>query len=233
MSITQASTFPGPIYLKHRVVFESIIVGVVLTGISFLVGILAGWIQQVNYLEAFAVFTSYACTYLCVKQKRINYAFGIVSTAAYAILFFDQGLIASALLNAYLAPSLVYGWIRWKSDSESRPVRHVSLKWVPVYLAVTAVAYLGATLIVNALGGRMAPADALILVGSILAQFLLDNKILSTWYVWVVVNIAAIYVYLSAGLYLAGFQYCLFLINAFWGAYEWKKSMVLDEAKNL
>lgn len=204
---------------------QAIIVGVVLTGVSYIAGVLFGWITEVNYLEVFAVFTSYASTYLCVVQKRINYVFGAISTFAYGILFLQSGLVASMILNFYLVPTLVYGWFRWKKDSETRPVKHVELKWVPVYLAVTVAFYIGAVTISAAFGGAFAPVDSAILIGTILAQFLLDNKKIETWIIWAVVNVAAIYVYFSSGLTLVGFQYILFLLNTVYGYYSWHKSM--------
>src|SRR5437868_360567 len=101
---------------------ESIIIGLALTALSYGVGIWMDWIAVLNWLEVFAVFTSYVCTYLCVKERRFNYPIGAVSSAAYALLFLQSGLIASAILNAYLVPTLVYGWIRWGKDTRTRPV---------------------------------------------------------------------------------------------------------------
>lgn len=227
MSVAVADGFG---YLKSRITSlsaftEAVLVGFALTGVSYLAGVLFGWITELNYLEVFAVFTSYASTYLCVKQKRINYVFGAVSTAAYGVLFLQQGLVASMLLNFYLAPALVYGWFRWKADSQTRPVAHVAWKWVPVYAVVTAAFYVGAVALSAAFGGAFAPVDSLILIGTILAQFLLDNKKIETWIVWAVVNVAAIYVYFSSGLTLVGFQYILFLLNTVYGYYSWHKSM--------
>ena len=71
---------------------ESLLVGTTLTGLSYIVGLAAGWITELNWLELFAVFTSYACTYLCVKERRINYPVGAISTAAYAVLFLQKWL---------------------------------------------------------------------------------------------------------------------------------------------
>lgn len=207
-----------------RNVIESLIIAVVLTALSYGVALGAGWVDSVNYLEAFAVFTSYSCTYLCVKERRINYPIGALSTAAYCVLFFQQGLLASAILNAYLTPSLLYGWYRWRSDSNARPVTHLAWKWVPVYIGATALAYLGAFGLSTALGGTLALTDAMILIGSILAQFLLDNKKIETWIVWLVVNGFAIYTYATAGLALAAFQYVFFALNSFYGYYVWHKS---------
>mgnify|MGYP006314080043 FL=1 len=205
-------------------VAESIGVGIVLTALSYTVGLLAGWITSLNILEVFAVLTSYVCTYLCVKERRINYPIGAISTLAYALLFMQNGLILSAVLNAYLTPTLIYGWFRWRKDAATRPVTHVSLKMIPVYLLITACGYFGAVMISQALGGAMAWTDAMILTATILAQFLLDNKKLENWVVWAVVNVFAIYTYATSGLPLVAFQYVFFLMNTVYGFIIWRRS---------
>lgn len=211
---------------------DSLWIGVALTALSYIVGRAAGWGGTgLNWLEIFAVFTSYSCTYLCVKERRINYPIGAVSTAAYTILFLQSHLYASAVLNAYLTPALLYGWIRWRQDRETRPVKHVQLKWIPVYAIVTLAAYLIAARVSHALGGTLAWTDSFILAGSILAQFLLDNKKLENWYVWLAVDGIAIYEYFHTGLYLVGFQYAFFFLNTIYGLYVWGKSMHDDRIR--
>ena len=210
--------------LKNNIL-EGVVIGVVFTGLSYLLGVSFGWIDNVNWLEAFAVFTSYICTWLCVRERRWNYPVGALSTAAYAVVFWQMDLYASAALNAYLVPTLLYGWHRWRNDDNTRPVSRVEPKWIPVYLAVTAATYGAVLLIINAFDAKLALTDSVILVGSILAQFLLDNKKLSTWSVWAVVNVLAIYTYFNADLTLAGFQYITFLLNTGVGYIVWKNSM--------
>ena len=205
---------------------EAVAIGMILTTLSYVAGIAFGWVTfaTLNWLEVFAVFTSYACTYLCVKERRINYPIGVISSAAYAVLFLQSGLLASAVLNAYLVPTLLYGWIRWRKDTDTRPVTHVTLKMLPVYLLVAVVGYMGAALISAQLGGAMAWTDSIILAATILAQFLLDNKKLETWLVWAVVNVFAIYTYATIGLPLVAFQYVFFLANTIYGYIIWKRS---------
>jgi nicotinamide mononucleotide transporter len=204
---------------------DSVLIGLVLTTLSYAVGLYFRWETHLNWLEVFAVFTSYVSTYLCVKERRFNYPAGAVSTAAYTVLFLHSHLYASAVLNFYLTPTLVYGWVRWRKDRVTRPVQHVSLKWIPAYALVTVVGYVVAARISHALGGTMAWTDATILAGSILAQFLLDNKKLENWIVWAVVDVIATYEYFATHLYLVGFQYIFFLLNAFYGYYVWHRSM--------
>jgi len=211
----------SPHLVLNRDVGDSLWIAAVLTGGSYLLAAALGWVTAINALEAFAVFTSYACTWLCVRQRRFNYPIGAASTAAYCVLFWEQGLVASAALNAYLTPALLYGWIRWRADADTRPVSHVEARWLPVYLAVTAMAYVGAVVLAASLGGTFAGADSVILVGSVLAQFLLDNKKVETWVVWFAVDIVAIWVYVASGLAIAGLQYVLFLMTAVLGFWQW------------
>lgn len=200
-------------------------VGLVATAISYELARVLGADVALDGLEAFAVLTSYSCTYLAVRQRRINYVVGMTSTAAYALLFHRQGLYASMVLNLYLTPALIYGWFRWNRDADTRPVTDVTWRAVPLYAAVTAVFYGGAVLVIDSFDGQLARWDAVILIGSMLAQFLLDNKKLQNWIVWAVVNVVAIYVYAEAELYLAAAQYVLFLLNTGYGYMSWKRTM--------
>lgn len=208
-----------------RHLMESVAVAIVLTALSYAVGIGVHWIDHLDWLEVFAVFTSYSCTYLCVKERRINYPIGALSSAAYVLLFVRADLVASAVLNAYLVPTLVYGWIRWRRDVVTRPITRTGWRWVPVYLLVAGLGYVGASLLSGAAGGSMAWTDSLILAGSILAQFMLDNKKIENWAVWAVVNIFAIYTYATSGLPLVAFQYVFFLANTVYGYVSWNRSM--------
>jgi len=207
-----------------RDVLESVGIGLVLTALSYAVALGAHWISSLNWLEVLSVITAYSGTYLCVKERRANYTIGAVSTAAYSLLFLQSGLFSSALLNAYLTPALLYGWFRWRKDSNTRPITHVSPKMIPVYLLVAVLGYAGAALLSQSLGGSMAWTDAIILAGSVLAQFLLDNKKIETWLVWALVDLFAIYTYATTGLSLVAFQYIFFTANTVYGFIIWRRS---------
>lgn len=205
----------------------SFLFAALMTGISYAVGIPLGWIKatDIPILETVSVFCSYACTYLCVKQSRWNYPLGMLATLTLAWLSFQQGLYGQVALNVYLPIALLYGWWRWGPDTNTRPVQHVELQWIPVYAAVTALFFIVVYMLVDALGGTIPMIDAAILVLSILAQFLLDNKKIETWIVWIVVNILAIWLFFDQGMYLVAFQFVFFLGNAFWGWWSWSKTM--------
>ena len=205
-------------------VLQGVAIGLFLTALSYAVGIGAGWIESLNWLEVLAVFTSYVCTFLCVVERRINYPIGAVSTAAYCVLFYQYDLMASMAINAFLVVYLIYGWFRWKSDNDTRPVtRMTPMNWV-VHLAVAGVGYLIIVWLASLAGGSLVWTDSVIFPLTILAQFMMDNKKFENWFVWAILNVFAIYTYFSADLTLVAFQYVFFFLNTFYGMYMWNQS---------
>lgn len=213
-----------------KYIFESIHLAVVLTAVSYIVGLQAGWITELNWLEVFAVFTSYSCTWLCTRQSRWNYPIGVITTAAYSLLFYQWGMLALAIFNLYLVFSLIYGWFRWGSDDNTRPVTRIPLKWYTGYGAI-GLAILGLFLLANVLfnpAGLSAlnPIDVGLAVASGIAQLMLDNKKLENWTLWAVIDVVSIPFFIHSGLTLAAFQYIFFLGNTIIGHVQWKKTMV-------
>lgn len=200
---------------------QGTVIATALTALSYVVALQADWITKVDWLEAFAVFTSYVCTFLCVMERRINYPIGAASTAAYCVLFYRFDLNASMAINAFLTVYLIYGWIRWRSDDNTLPITRMSLRDWGFTLAVTAVGYLAVVGLSRAFGGALVWTDSVILVGTLLAQFMMDNKKLENWLVWAAMNCFAIYTYFNSGLHLVGFQYIAFLLNAIWALHVW------------
>jgi nicotinamide mononucleotide transporter len=212
---------------QKQLFLQSLGVGMVLTMPSFLVSVQMGWFQpsDLNWLEVFAVFTSYSCTYLCVRQSRWNYPIGILTTFIYSWFYYsaNEPAYALAVFNLYLVGSLMFGYYRWGPDGNTKPVSFVQGPWWAAYVASGVAIYL-ALQVAIAYGAVVSQTEVAIVVLSGVAQFLLDNKKLETWAVWIVVNVLSIYFYIEQGWYLVAFQYVFFLANAFWGAYEWNKS---------
>ena len=222
--------------MTNKYILESIALAVVLTAISYGIGLWMGWIVALDWLEVFAVFTSYSCTWLCTRQSRWNYPIGIITTAAYSVLFYQWGMLALAVFNLYLVFSLIYGWFRWGPDEDTRPVTNITLKWYAGYGAV-GLAILGLFLLANMLFNPagiadLNPIDVGLAVASGIAQLMLDNKKLPTWTVWAGVNIVSIPFFLASGLTLVAFQYIFFLANTVIGHIQWKKSMFEDFQPN-
>ena len=199
--------------------------GVVLTALSYGIAYMVGWDVQFSWLDALAVGTSYACTWLCVVQSRLNYPVGIVSVALYSYIFWAAGFTALATFNLYLVGSLIYGWFKWRKDSKPLLVSSLGFdRWTLGYIAIGMAIATSAVLINLLFPGTFSTLDITITALSGVAHLLLDNKRIQTWAVWLVVNILSMYAFYYAGMYLILLQYVFFTINTFLGYTSWKRT---------
>lgn len=212
------------IIATRRYIGEAFLLATLLTGL--IIGLTRTFTETpLNWFETGSVFFSFACTWLCTRQVRFNYVLAVISTSLLVITFWQAELYGSMALNIYLIPTVIYGWFVWGRDTNPRPVEHVKLKVLPIYLLVTGLTWLGALLVVKQAGGNMPIFDGWILVGTVLAQFLMDRKKLENWLVWIAVNVVSIVVYFQAGLYLLTFQFALFILNAAIAWFQWRRTM--------
>jgi nicotinamide mononucleotide transporter len=208
----------------HRFITEAFIIATILT--FFMASLTSiGFNKDINWLEVSAVYFSFACTWLCTRQVRFSYVLAVISTVLLSITFWQAELFGSMALNIYLIPTVIYGWFIWGKDEVTKPVEHVKLKILPVYLIVTTLTWLGAFLVIKMLDGALPVFDGWILVGSIFAQYLLDRKKIETWFIWIIVNVISIFVYLNSGLYLLAIQFGFFIINAVIGWIFWHRTL--------
>lgn len=179
-----------------------------------------------SLIEFLAVYSSYICTVMCVFQVRLQYLFGMVSTALYSTLFFQSGINGLAIFNLYLVGSLIYGYFRWGPDGETRPVTTFKIQDIPNYGMVAVGIMLLAFVVMSIFPDfTLTRTDLALTVLSGVAQFGLDNKRLWNWKVWGVVNVISIYFFIDQGLMFVTVQYVYFLANAIWAYFQWKETM--------
>ena len=213
-------------YIAEAFVLATLITGALLLATAFIMQ------TPINWIETASVYFSFACTWLCTRQVRFNYILAVISTSLLVITFWQANLLGSMVLNLYLIPTVIYGWFIWRKDSDPKPVEHVKPKNLILYVFFTAVTWAGANAIIAYMGGKMAVLDGWLLVGSVLAQFLLDRKKIETWVVWALVNVVSLYVYFNAGLYLVTAQFAFFLANSVYAWFKWRETMVADTLKD-
>lgn len=217
------------------------------TLVSYAIGFQFHWISSVSWLDAFAVFTSYSCTWLCVTQNKLNFPMGIASSIAYGISFLSAGLVSSAVSSFYLIPVLFVGWWYWQNGKSVKanttnpnvsdivsgkyPVKVSHITWSKntlFYLVSGLITWAVLWAVTNQIGATMPMYDSAILILSIFAQYFLQGKKLENWYIWVFMNVICIYTYFSTGLFIFGVQYIFFIATDIVGFFEWKKDLLLE-----
>lgn len=185
-----------------------------------------------NPLEIAAVLLGLANVALVVRRSMWNYPFGIAMVSLYFFIFFDARLYSDALLQIFFLVVNLYGWRNWLRS------RRLAGEVVVTILSLRArIAWAAGTVAACAAWGTFmatytdaaAPIpDAAIAGTSVAAQILLAQRRLENWLLWILVDMAAIGLFASRGLYLTSGLYVAFLGMACWGLFSWLRAWRAD-----
>ncbi len=150
---------------------------------------------------------------------------GILGCLLFAWLFDESQLYADATLQAFFIATSAIGWKNW-SKRENRPIsktRPKSLLGMSFVALLVAAAY---SSLLHRFTDAFAPVlDALVLVFSVIAQLLLMQRRVETWWFWLAVNTIAVPLFFSRDLHLTAVLYTAFWINALISLRHWRRLM--------
>lgn len=184
---------------------------------------------SLSWLEFLGVTTSTVGVALGVTGKQITWPWWGSSSIIYLALFYQWGLLASALLQIVFIVAGIMGWFEWgpKGALPSKLNRNEKLKWfallgalwavfIPLFgLAQESQFYFGNwTLVVS---------DTFLLAGSVIAQVLMVYQKFEAWVLWFVVDLVAAIEYLKLEYYFTSVLYVIFTVIAIVGWREWLK----------
>jgi nicotinamide mononucleotide transporter len=182
-----------------------------------------------SVLEIFAVATTLACVWLTVRQNIWTWPLGLVAVTLYGIFFYQHRLYADMGLQVVYFAFNVYGWYEWLYGGEGHTRLKVSRVKPGVYVLLIIVGgafawWLGTTLAAHT--NAAAPFfDSTLTAYSLVAQFMMTRKWIENWHVWIAVDIAYVYLFISRHLNLTAGLYAVFIILATMGLVEWRKSI--------
>jgi nicotinamide mononucleotide transporter len=181
-----------------------------------------------SWIEAIATVAGALCVFLLVRENIWNFPFGILQVVLSAYVFFQQRLFSDVILQFFFAVLNIYGWIHWthRGSLPQLPVTRMTGRAIAVFVVLTIIATgVWGTVAKTQLNAAAPYADGFILVASLVAQWLTARKHLESWLFWIAVDVVAIPLYASRGLYFFAALYVAFMILCFAGLREWRRSM--------
>ena len=165
---------------------------------------------------------------LVARRSIWNYPFGIAAVSLYAVLFYETRLYSDMLLQGFYVALNLYGWMNWsRSRADAGEVVVLTLAW-PARAAWLA----GCAALTGAWGWlmhRLTDAslpwwDAGVAMTSVAAQILLSRRYLENWVLWIVVDVVAVPLFASRGLWLTAGVYVVLLGLSIWGLIDWHRA---------
>lgn len=181
------------------------------------------WEYEVSVLEFTAALTSFVGVWLGTTGKRITWPWWAISSALYAIFFYQVELFASAALQVVFIVAAIYGWKGWAPTGAvpgNISVRNRSYLAMGTVLAVAVL-----TPVLSALGAAATSSDAFLLIGSFIAQLLMVYEKYESWILWFIVDVAGTIQYAILGYWFTATLYGAFTVIAVVGLKRWRDAL--------
>ena len=179
-------------------------------------------------IDAVAAISGILCVVLCAKGKKSQYIWGLLNVVGYIIIAFINKYYGEVMLNAiYYLPSQFIGYYLWNKHHNKKTDnvdgKKLNLKNSIILLVVCAIGILGYKLILDLLDGNSTLLDSSSTVISVIANSLMLLRYREQWLLWIIIDAITVIMWLIAGDFIMVTMWLVYLINAFYGYYNWTK----------
>jgi nicotinamide mononucleotide transporter len=199
------------------------------------------WLQN-HFIELIAVVTGFLNVLYAIKKSNLLWLFGIVSSGLYVWIFLTSDIYGYTALYSYYVIISIYGWYNWVKPvkgphhEDELMVRNTPKSHLRLYLILTGVftlliylALAGLRFYFN-IGSDVAFTDALLTAASIVATWMLTQKLIEQWLFWILIDLASSVEMFYKGLYPSALLFLAYTILALKGYLEWKKELKANPA---
>lgn len=194
-------------------------------------------IQETDAITWIGTVTAVIYVILALKENIWCWSFGIVSSALWVSVYFNERLWYESILSVFYVVLGIYGWLSWAREkgSPTTPAKTPELKISKitgrvllncVMIAVAAGIVLG--YVADALTKNdFAYTDALLSSFSVVATWMTARKYLENWLFWIVIDAcsAVLYIFKGPSMYLAALLFIFYTFMALGGYFAWKKNL--------
>ncbi len=181
-------------------------------------------------VEILAVVFGIASVWYAKKEHILVYPTGIISTALYVYICYKFTLYGDLIINIYYTLMSIYGWYMWTRivNSHHLEITKTSkadkLKALGIFV-FTAVFVIIVYIYFDRFDRLTDYFDTFTTGIFFAAMWLMANKKIEHWILWIGGNIISVPLYFIKGLGFSGIQFTIFLILAYLGYKSWKKTL--------
>ncbi len=196
------------------------------------------WGYPMSYLEFFGVVSGALATWLAAQARVWSWPIGAASVALFFFLFYQVQLYPDMFLQVFFFVTYLQGWWRWTHPTAYEADQRNELRITRLLgwpLVLTLASGLLATLVLGTFAQNLhtwfpklfnQPSafpylDSFTTVLSIIGTYMMIQKKLECWWVWLLIDGISTYIYFVKGVKLVGIEYALFCLIALQGAWHW------------
>lgn len=190
------------------------------------------WFRD-NYIEFTASALGLLYIFFSIKQNILLWLFGILTSALYIYVYFDAKLYADMSLQFYYLFVSIYGWYYWitgKTENKSElQVTYTDKNTALILLAVTTAIFFAYVVVLKLTDSTIIYWDSFTTAAGITATWMLVQKKIEQWIIWIVVDAVSAVMYFHKELYSTVILFVIYTILAFAGYYKWRNELRLEK----
>lgn len=191
-----------------------------------------------DYLEILGTFIGLIYLWLEYKASIYLWIASIIMPAIYIFVYYEAGLYADTGINIYYLLAAIYGWVFWtfggkKHGKRELPITHTPTRLFLPLTIVFLVAFFAIAWVLFSFTDSTVPwLDSFTTALSIIGMWMLAQKYVEQWLVWIGVDIVSSGLYIYKELNFTASLYALYTIIAIFGYFKWKRIMQNQSALN-
>jgi nicotinamide mononucleotide transporter len=195
---------------------------------------------QMSYLEFFGTIAGGVAVWLSARANIWSWPIGIVNVVLLFFLFYQINLYPDMFLQVFFFVTNLIGWWRWAHPAPGEEDKKHELKvsyMDPQNLVLMIAGAIVGTFIFGTFAENLNNyfptvfneptaypyADSFVTVMSVFTTFLMIQKKIESWAIWIVVDIVATVLYFSKDVKFLALEYLIFCFIAAYGLYNWIK----------
>lgn len=191
-----------------------------------------------SYLEFFGTVAGAIAVWLSAKANIWSWPIGLINVTLFFFLFYQVQLYPDMFLQLFFFVTNLIGWWRWKHPEKSEEdkkhelkVSYMSKRWLVIFFVIG----IAGTVVFGTLAKNLHEffpvlfsqpsafpyADSFVTVMSVIATYLMVQKKVECWAVWLLVDAIACYLYFVKQIKFVGIEYLIFCFLAAFGLWNW------------
>lgn len=193
-----------------------------------------------SFLEFFGTLAGAIAIWLSAKAVVWSWPIGIINVVLFFFLFYQVQLYPDMFLQMFFFVTNLMGWWRWthprKFEADRKEELRVSYmrpkQFLFIFFAGLAGTFLFGSFAENihelfpgifSKPSAFPYLDSFVTVVSVITTFLMINKKIESWILWILVDVIATYMYFVKGIKFVALEYLVFCFIAAFGLWNWMR----------
>ncbi len=185
-----------------------------------------------HYVEVCGTLTGFLYLGFSIRQHFLTWPAGLLNALFYIAVFFSSKIYADMTLQFYYVAISIYGWWSWHHGSATGNILKVTRTskslWMKLLGASIFLFIVIGYILVRFTDSPVPIWDGLTTALSIVATWMLAQKKIEHWLMWIVVDAISMGLFIVKGLYPTTLLFFVYTILAIYGYCEWRKELIQE-----